>query len=100
MIRGSGLVQTLYEYAKIRIAVRILLGVWVVLFLLWTDLLDVGWSALGRGHPPMVQLYAWTYWTFPVSIVLAFVFHRKLPFFVLLPALNVWVWFECFVKTR
>jgi hypothetical protein len=63
--------------------------VWLAFLLGWMTLLPLSGMAFEGGHCWSAYLYAWSIWTYPLSLILAFSLRRVAPFMVWFPLINV-----------
>ena len=65
--------------------------VWGVLFIPWfiPGLMAAGMAFEGKPNLAAVYTFEWLFWSYPVAVMVASLFHRKYPVLVLLPLLNV-----------
>jgi pheromone shutdown protein TraB len=62
---------------------------WLILLLPWLPMALLSGMAFDGGPTWRAYLFAWAMWTYPLSVVAAFILRRSIPASVFLPALNV-----------
>jgi hypothetical protein len=72
---------------------KTVLAAWMLTLPITILFASVSGMAADGGYHPSVYIFMGAAFTYPISIVLAISFRRKFPLLVLLPCLNVVVWF-------
>lgn len=70
-------------------AVKIILAVWFVLLLPWLVIASLSGMAFDGGKTAEAYVFVWSVLSYPITVGLAAVFRRWLPWMVLLPLVNV-----------
>lgn len=74
---------------RLHTAVKAMLIVWCVLLAPWVPMAPWAGMACDAGPTLEANTFVWSAWTYPVSVIIALIFSRKIPFLSLLPFLNV-----------
>jgi hypothetical protein len=72
---------------------KTVLAVWILTLPITILFASLSAMASEGGYHPSVYIFMGAAFTYPISIAVAFIFRRKFPSLVLLPCLNVVVWF-------
>jgi hypothetical protein len=72
---------------------KTVLAVWMLTLPITILFASLSGMASDDGYHPSVYIFIGAAFTYPISIVVAFILRRKFPALVLLPCLNVVVWF-------
>jgi hypothetical protein len=74
--------------------VNVLQGLWLFLLLLWLPFAGLcGGMAFDGGRTTGAYVVIWTVWTYPLSVVIAWILKRGVPVAILLPFANILVLF-------
>lgn len=67
---------------------------WLISLVPWPLAASLGGMAFDGGYTTEAYVFAWSIWTYPITVLLAFFLRRKNRFVVLLPVLNAVVFFS------
>jgi hypothetical protein len=70
-------------------AARYMFVFWVVLLIPWLLVGPLSGMAFDAGYTAEAYAFVWSVWTYPITVGVAAVFRRWVPWIVLLPLLNV-----------
>ena len=68
---------------------RVLKYLWLLLFLLWIPIAPLGAMAFDGGYTIEAYVFVWSLWTYPLCLLVAVHYERKMPGLMYLPFLNV-----------
>ena len=69
--------------------VAVWLIIWCLLLVPWGLFAALSGMAFDGGYTFSAYLFAWSVWTYPVSLTIAFIFRRKYPALVFLPTIHI-----------
>src|ERR1700733_10911356 len=67
----------------------VVLGIWLVLLLPWLPMTLLSGMAFDAGYTIHAYAFVWSLLTYPIAVLVAAVFKRRMQALVLLPCLNV-----------
>lgn len=68
---------------------KALLGVWAILLIPWGPLAMTSGMAFDGGYTLAANVFVWSVLTYPVAVLIAAIFRRKVQWLVLLPCINI-----------
>jgi hypothetical protein len=86
--------EAYYELAKPPLPpwVKAMLVLWVITLPITLLFATMSGMAADAGDHWWVDVFIWSAFTYPLSIIAAFLFRRKRPMLVLLPCVNIALW--------
>src|SRR5207248_1001781 len=76
------------EAAPLDTTVKVVLTVWCLLLVPWILFAGLAGMAFDGGYTTGAYIFVWSVWTYPITVGISFLFRRKHPRLVWLPALN------------
>ena len=74
---------------KIKLATKIVFVIWLVLLIPWFVFAPLAAMAFDPGPSRTAEVFVWSTWTYPVSVLIVGLLRRKAPWVVLLPVVNL-----------
>ena len=74
--------------SAINLATRIVFYVWLVLLIPWFAIAPLATMAFDPGPSRAAEVFVWSTWTYPLSVLVVGMLRRKAPFVILLPIVN------------
>ena len=77
------------ESTQSKPAIKGILGLWIGLLIVWFPFAMLSGMAFDAGRSPAAYRYVWSVWTYPLSILIGFLFRKSFPLISWLPLLNI-----------
>ena len=77
------------RYVQTPPASKYMLAFWCILLLPWLLVAPLSGMAFDGGYTAEAYVFVWSVWTFPITVIIAAVFRKWVPWITLLPILNL-----------
>ena len=81
--------ESFTEYEPLDTGVRAMLIIWCILLVPWFPVAMLAGLAFDGGRTWHAYVFVWSVWVYPVTLLIAFIFRRRVPSLSLLPILSV-----------